>query len=223
MKSPPIESRELIEKDFMSAGHILLRTDSYARDEAQVIRPGHLTALTGSLLHRRKRCASGLACLHPRISSRPIIWFSRYWMISEIAKALLSFELNFYEDIPSESESERMVRAIDAVKRLNVYFESSHRSVTEVCGHIERLSEKQVPRLVIIDSIEHFRASPEAYRPVEAMSDALKLLKDCAKRHNMAVLVTCLPPPSDWFDAVIEAASEVIAISGREDALPICA
>jgi len=136
-------------------------------------------------------------------------------MISEIAKSLLSFELNIHDEVPSESERERMARAISAVKRLNVYFESSHRSITEVCGHIERLSEEQVPRLVIIDSIEHFRASPEAYRPVEAMSDALELLKDCAKRHNLAVLVTCLPPPSDWSDAVIKAAREVVAISGQ--------
>jgi len=218
MKSPPIQSRELVVDDFKWAACQLLKKDPTERDAAQVLRPGHLTALTGSLLHRRKRYASGLACLHPRMSSGPIVWFSRYWIITEIAKALLSFELNFYEDIPEESESERMVRAIEAVKRLNVYFESSHRSMTEVCGHIECLSEEQVPRLVIVDSIEHFRASPEAYRPVKAMSDALELLKDCAKRHKLAVLVTCLPPPSDWSDAVVAAANEVITISERPEA-----
>ena len=199
------------------AGAQLLSKSPATQNHAQLLRPGHLTGLTGSHLHRRKNYAAGLASLYPCSSTRPIFWFTRYWTLPEILKSLLTFQIGLNGRSVAESEQEHIARAIQVVQELGVHFETTHRSISEVGGFIDRQLANQSPRLVIVDGIEHFRASPQAYRSTEAIPAAIELLKDAAKRYEFALLITCLPPTSDWSDAVIAAASEVIAIAAEED------
>ncbi len=212
MHDPPAHSGEITDHAYMQAGGQLLSRGAASQNHVPLLRPGHLTALTGSGLHRRKQYAAGLAHLYPRSSIRPIFWFTRYWTLPEIVKLLLAFQIDLDGPAASENAAEQVARAIDAVKRLRIHFETTHRSITEVSARIERQPANRLPRLIIVDGIEHFRASPEAYRSAAAIPAAIELLKDAAQRHEFALLITCLPPTADWSDAVIAAASEVIAI-----------
>ena len=217
MKSPPIHSGKITDRDYLIAGAQLLSKSPASQNHAQLLRPGHLTALTGSSLYRRKNYVAGLTHLHPRSSTQPIFWFTRYWTLPEIVKSLLIFQIGLHGRSVAESEQEHIARAIQVVQELGVHFETTHRSISEVGGFIDRQLANQSPRLVIVDGIEHFRASPQAHRSTEAIPAAIELLKDAAKRYEFALLVTCLPPASDWSDAVIAAANEVIAITGADE------
>ena len=142
---------------------------------------GALTVLTGAYQHRRMRFVAGLALSDPESKQNPILWFSRYWTTHEVVKTLITAQPAQAQDSSNTAEfCDALAQAIECTEELNLHFETSHRSITEVVGHIEQQTNMHTPRLIVVGGLEHYRASPREYRPPEAIPNSLALLKDLA-------------------------------------------
>ena len=212
MKKPPAHTGKLSHRALLIGASTLLNDEKLRTNDSLFVESGALTVLTGSNLHHRMRFVAGLVRAHPGDSLHQIYWFSRYWTVHEVIKTLIKAQLS-QSYLRTAVTRDAIAQAIEQTELLNLHFETSQRSITEVVGHIEQQVKMHTPRLIVVDGLEHYRASPSEYRPPEAIPDSLALLKDLAANFEIPVLITCLPPPADWSNAAVEAADQVIALS----------
>jgi len=167
MNEPPFHSGNLSRDNLLTGASGFLDRDLSQAKNNLFLESGALTVLTGAYLHRRMRFVAGLARYHPGSRQNPILWFSRYWTAHEVVKTLITAQLAQAQSHSTVSR-DALAQAIDQIERLNLHLETGQRSITEVVGHVEQQAKKHTPKLIVVDGLEHYRASPPRISPTRS-------------------------------------------------------